>query len=181
MDRRRPLALPAMLLATLAIALAGCGDDDDTAGPEETGIEGLETFDPADLSRDHTEEPVEYDQTPPVGGAHSEVWRNCRFYADPVPDEQGVHSLEHGAVWITFQPALPEPQVAMIRELADSQTFVLASPHPDLPAPVVASAWGFQVELDSAEDPRLEQFVEAYAEGPQTPEPGAPCTGGTDG
>jgi hypothetical protein len=56
---------------------------------------------------------------------------------------------------------------------------VLVSPYPDLPAPVVASAWGKQLQLDSANDPRLEQFVSAFREGPQTPEPGAPCTGGT--
>jgi hypothetical protein len=33
--------------------------------------------------------------------------------------------------------------------------------------------------LDSTEDPRLEQFVSAFRQGPQTPEPGAPCMGGT--
>ncbi|MPZ29305.1 MAG: DUF3105 domain-containing protein, partial [Micromonosporaceae bacterium] len=45
-------------------------------------------------------------------------------------------------------------------------------------APVVASAWGKQLPLDSADDPRLKEFVRTFAQGPQTPEPGAPCTGG---
>ncbi|MBB5796324.1 hypothetical protein HDA41_004288 [Streptomyces caelestis] len=32
--------------------------------------------------------------------------------------------------------------------------------------------------MDAASDPRVEQFTTAYVQGPQTPEPGAPCTGG---
>jgi hypothetical protein len=48
----------------------------------------------------------------------------------------------------------------------------------DLPSPVVASAWGKQLRLDGAGDPRLERFVSAFQQGPQTPEPGAACTGG---
>jgi hypothetical protein len=56
---------------------------------------------------------------------------------------------------------------------------MLASPHPDLPTPVVASAWGKQLTLESANSPDLERFVRAYRQGPQTQEPGATCAGGT--
>jgi hypothetical protein len=129
------------------------------------------------LSQKHTEAPVNYPQSPPVGGPHNPVWQNCGFYSKPVRNEHAVHSLEHGAVWITYRPDLPKEQVDTIRNLA-SQSYVLASPYPGLPSPVVASAWGKQLKLDSANDPRLEQFVSAYRQGPQTPEPGAPCTGG---
>ena len=86
--------------------------------------------------------------------------------------------MEHGAVWITYQPNLPADQVDVLRKEAQ-QTYVLVSPYPNLPSPVVASAWGKQLRLDSATDPRLDQFIKAFREGPQTPEPGSPCTGGT--
>jgi hypothetical protein len=142
-----------------------------------TPPEGVRSFE--NLSSKHTEEPVAYEQTPPVGGNHAPIWQNCGFYGEPVNEENAVHSMEHGAVWITFQPGLPEKQTESIRTLARNQNDVLASPYPDLPAPVVASAWGKQLRLESAEDPRLEQFVRAFRVGPQTPEPGAPCTGGT--
>ncbi len=66
-----------------------------------------------------------------------------------------------------------------IQELAGDNAYVLASPYPDLPAPVVASAWGKQLELDSADVASLKRFVSAFEQGPQTPEPGAACTGGT--
>jgi hypothetical protein len=131
----------------------------------------------SDLSRKHTEAPVNYPQNPPVGGDHSPVWQNCGFYSKPVRNENAVHSMEHGAVWITYRPALPQDQVEKIKSLAQ-KTYVLASAYPDLPSPVVASAWGKQLKPDSANDPRLEQFVSTYRQGPQTPEPGAPCTGG---
>ena len=127
----------------------------------------------------HTDEDVDYGQTPPAGGEHNEVWQNEGFYDAPVRDENAVHTLEHGAVWITFDPDLPQDQKERIRGLVDGQACALASPHPDLPTPVVASAWGKRLTLESAGSPDLERFVRAYRQGPQTPEPGAACTGGT--
>jgi hypothetical protein len=43
----------------------------------------------------------------------------------------------------------------------------------------VASAWGKQLQLQSVNDPELKQFVDFFEQGPQTPEPGAPCSGST--
>lgn len=128
---------------------------------------------------EHTQGDVDYDQTPPTGGEHNDVWQNSGFYEEPVRDENAVHTLEHGAVWITYAPDLPQAQKDQIRQLVEGQTCVLASPHPDLQAPVVASAWGKQLTLESADSPDLEQFVRAFRQGPQTQEPGATCTGGT--
>jgi hypothetical protein len=97
-----------------------------------------------------------------------------------VLDEMAVHALEHGAVWITYQESLPADQVATIEGLADDATHVLASPYPGLRAPVVVTAWERQLDLESADDPRLVEFLDAYVEGPTTPEPGATCAGGAD-
>ena len=142
-----------------------------------TPPEGVQSY--SNLSREHVEGTVSYPQAPPVGGPHNPVWQNCGFYSSPVQNENAVHSMEHGAVWITYQPDLPSDQVEVLRKLAHDNTYVLVSPYPDLPSPVVASAWGKQLQLDSANDPRLEQFVSAFREGPQTPESDSPCTNGT--
>lgn len=139
---------------------------------------GVETIEVGQAGR-HTEEDVNYEQSPPAGGEHNPQWQNCGYYSEPVRNETAVHSLEHGAVWITYSPSLPQGQKDQIRQLVEGQTCMLASPHPDLPAPVVASAWGKQLPLESADSPDLEQFVRAYRQGPQTQEPGATCTGGT--
>ena len=138
----------------------------------------MESFE--NLSRTHTYDPVTYDQTPPVGGGHYPVWQDQGFYEEPVPNEKAVHTMEHGAVWITYSPDLPQDQKDKLRDIVKSQDCLLASPYADLPAPVVASAWGKQLKLDSADDPRLEQFISAFRKGPQTPEPTAPCTGATE-
>jgi putative peptide zinc metalloprotease protein len=141
-----------------------------------TPPDGVQSFE--NLASNHTKEPVSYAQTPPVGGNHAPVWQNCGFYTEPLNDENAVHSMEHGAVWITYRPDLPKEQIEVIRTLAQNRSYVLASPYSGLHAPVVASAWGKQLRLGGTDDPRLEQFVRAFSMGPQTPEPGAPCTGG---
>jgi hypothetical protein len=139
---------------------------------------GTEEIDVGGAGR-HTEDDVNYDTSPPVGGVHNPTWQNAGFYSEPVRDENAVHTLEHGAVWIAYSPDLPQAQKDTIRELAEGRDCMLASPYPDLPSPVVATAWGFQIQLDGADDERLEQFIRQYRQGAQTPEPGAACTGGT--
>lgn len=140
-------------------------------------LDGVEEF--ADLGRDHVAEPVDYEQSPPVGGNHAGVWTNCGVYEDVLVNEESVHSLEHGAVWITYTDSTPQDQVEALRTLAQRNPYMLLSPFDGQTAPIVASAWGVQLSLDDAADPRLEQFLAKYQQGEQTPEPGAPCTGGT--
>jgi Protein of unknown function (DUF3105) len=147
--------------------------------PKTAAVTGVEKL--ANLSRDHVTGTVDYPQVPPVGGAHNAAWYNCGVYDQPVPKEMAVHSMEHGAVWITYQPDLPADQVQQLRDLARGKSYVLLSPwtdNPPLPSPVVASAWGLQLKADGASDPRIGDFVRSYANGRQTPEPGALCSGG---
>ncbi len=157
------------------------GAPEETALTEEqpgTTPEGVKSFEVGSGGR-HTEGDVDYyAQSPPVGGEHNPVWQNCGFYAKPVTDENAVHSLEHGAVWITYSPDLPRDQVDQLWALAQRHTYVLVSPYPDLDSPIVVSAWGKQLRLKSASDPNLERFILVYQQGPQAPESEAPCTGG---
>jgi hypothetical protein len=173
------------LAAAAVIFVAGCGTANNASqsnkksGSEETTSSSIATKSFQNLDYDHVKGSVPYRQIPPVGGDHASLWQNCGFYPEPVRDETAVHSMEHGAVWITYRPGLPAGQVDRLRDLANNNTYVLVSLYPELPAPVVASAWGKQLRLDSAEDPRLKQFVNTFRQGPQTPEPGAHCMGGT--
>lgn len=130
------------------------------------------------VTREHTASPVNYEQLPPVGGPHFANWQNCGIYAEPLTTEYVVHSLEHGAVWVTYQPEIDSAQVTALRQLLRGRPFTILSPFPGQDAPVIASAWGLQLKLDNANDPRLAQFISRYAQGPQTPELGAACTGG---
>jgi len=139
-------------------------------------LQGIVTY--SNLSRDHVNTKVTYPQNPPVGGAHSPVWQNCGIYSQPIANENGVHSLEHGAVWITYQPTLDTSSVEQLRSLVRGHNYALLTPYLGLPSPVVISAWGVQLQVKSASDPRLASFVSKYEQGPQAPEPGSPCSGG---
>ncbi|MDQ4044434.1 MAG: DUF3105 domain-containing protein [Chloroflexota bacterium] len=133
-----------------------------------------------DYAADHVEGEVLYEQVPPVGGPHNNIWQNCGFYDEPIYNWHAVHSLEHGAVWITYDPDLPEEDIAQLRDLAN-QTYVLVSPYPGLEHPVVASVWGKQLALEGVDDERLQPFIREYRTNPgNTPEPGALCSLGVD-
>lgn len=150
-----------------------------TSGNQPGGvgaIEGVQTF--PNVERGHTAEPVTYDQTPPVGGRHNPVWQNCGVYTEPLVNENAVHSLEHGAVWITYQPDLPADELQKLQDFTRRSGYRLLSPYPGLPSPIALSSWGYKLELDQADDQRLNDFIQKYEQNPQGPEPGAPCTGG---
>jgi Protein of unknown function (DUF3105) len=146
-----------------------------TPGPVVDGAGTVETF-TIDGS-DHTDSAVSYPQSPPAGGDHSPGWQNCGVYREPVKNEQAVHSLEHGAVWLTYDPTLAADQIKVLEEWTDGHTHILVSPYADNPAPVVATAWGAQMRLATADDPKLAEFIEDYEQRADGPEPGAPCDG----
>ena len=139
-------------------------------------IPGLAVF--TDLTAGHQEGIVTYEQTPPVGGPHNAAWQTCGVYDGQIANEHAVHSLEHGAVWITYQPDLAQAEVDKLADITRRGTHRLLSPYPGIDSPIVISAWGYQLKLDSADDQRLMDFIQHYEQGPNTPEPGASCSGG---
>jgi Protein of unknown function (DUF3105) len=171
----------AVLAAGAAITAVLLTASKDAAPTASANLAAVQTF---PEERNHVQGKVNYPQTPPAGGNHNAIWLNCGIYTTPVPNENAVHDLEHGAVWITYRPDLSSSDVSKLTAFArhtigaDLDPHLLLSPYPGLPAPVVASAWGKQLRLTGASDPRLPLFVKTYVKGPQTPEPGAKCSGG---
>jgi hypothetical protein len=140
-------------------------------------IEGEQTYGPFPANV-HVSGVVNYPQNPPVGGEHFPAWQNCGIYDQPIQNENAVHSLEHGAVWVAYRPDLPADQVEQLRSLVRGRTYTLLSPYPNLDTPIAVSAWGVQVKVDNAFDERISKFITKYRQGQQTPEPGASCVGG---
>jgi hypothetical protein len=138
-------------------------------------IEGLQTF--AGMSRAHA---IDIDLAdagrPPAGGTHHPQWLNCGIYREPVPVINAIHSLEHGAVWLSYDPSLPADQVAALEEYTKGDPYVLVSPYPGQESPIIATAWEAQVDIDEASDERIARFVARYRTA--GPEPGAVCAGG---
>lgn len=178
-------------------------EEPEKADPPQ-GIDGLLAWDttgypgpgpqPGALGNEHVDAPVDYAVVPPVGGPHAPVWLNVGVYTQPVPSERAVHALEHGAVWITYRPDLPDADVAALAAFVEQQVpipepsvapnqanrYVLMSPWADdeLPSPVVISAWGYQLRVERPDDPRLQQFVDTFRNSAQySPEYGSPVDG----
>lgn len=164
----------ALILALVTWAVWSELDDQEAKGD----LKGVQKYDHEALQ--HTPGKVDYRESPPTGGEHNPVWMNCGVYDKPLPNEHAVHSLEHGSVWITYEPGLAKSEVDQLEKLTPD-TYALLSPYEgDMDSPITISAWGYQLGVDSADDPRLEGFIEKYRQGEQTPEPGAACTGGIE-
>jgi hypothetical protein len=183
-DRRHKLfvygstaAIVAGLVTAVAVPIAReAGDRAAIEASASAPIQGV--VQTADLSRNHVESKVSYATSPPVGGDHHPVWLNCGVYDKPVPEEHAVHSLEHGSVWITYDPALPAAEVSKLTSKAEGEAYVLVSPYEGQKSPIVLTAWGHQLQLNSADDQRIDPFLVRYLQGEQTPEPGAVCHSG---
>jgi hypothetical protein len=131
------------------------------------------------LSRNHVEGPLRYPMTPPAGGRHNPSWQNCEgdVYSAPIANERAVHSLEHGAVWVTYRPDLPKDQIDVLTAQVRGRNFTMLSPYPGLETAVSVQAWGVQLTASGARDKRIGAFIAAYRE--QGPEQGAPCSSGS--
>ncbi len=162
------VAIGAVVLALAALVVIRSSGQD---------IEGVFSFGTQERGHDDS---IIYEEAnlPPVGGVHSPRWQTCGIYEQAIDTKNGVHSMEHGAVWITYNPDLPVADVQSLQDLVRGQSYLLLSPYPDLSSDIVLTAWGIQLEADSVNDERIAQFVNQYRLGPQTPEFGATCDGG---
>ncbi|QYF91041.1 DUF3105 domain-containing protein [Arthrobacter sp. PAMC25284] len=173
------LLVAGIITAVTLTILGSVQDKNAAAEAAKQPIEGIQTF--SDLSRNHVDGTVQYPQQPGVGGDHAAPWTNCGIYTEPVNKERAVHSLEHGAVSITYGSGLAPADVTKLAAQAKDKPFVLLSPGTDSGTGITATAWGAQLKVTDAADPRIANFIRAYAQSPGAPEPGAPCTGGVDG
>jgi hypothetical protein len=168
-----------VLVVALAVGVIGYAilqgkKKEDDANPAK--IAGIERAD--FTGGQHQEGLIKYKQSPPIGGPHNPYWADCTgtVYPRPIANENAVHSLEHGAVWITYKPGLANDQLDALSKLVGGQQFMLMSPYPGLKSNVSLQSWGSQLFVDSATDPRVKRFVVALRQNKtSTPELGASC------
>ncbi|MFF5482351.1 DUF3105 domain-containing protein [Streptomyces sp. NPDC012935] len=191
--RNRILTITASVVVVVGLVAAGVvlvrsqsDADKDEAQPSDkvpgkfvTGKDGVRTWN-TKLSSTHVETSVGYPMEPPVGGDHHRAWMNCNgdVYDKELRKENAVHSLEHGAVWVTYTSKASKADVEALTTKVKQTPYTLMSPDEKQQDPIMLSAWGHQRTVTSASDPNVAKFFETYVQGKQTPEPGAPCTGG---
>jgi hypothetical protein len=153
--------------------------DTSAKGKFVTGKDGVKTWE-GKLSRNHVTKAVKYASEPPVGGDHNQVWMNCNgdVYTKEINNTNAVHSLEHGAVWVTYNADAKKADVDALAAKVKKTPYTLMSPMDDQKDPIMLSAWGHQRTVTGASDPNVDEFFEKFVQGEQTPEPGAACTNG---
>lgn len=169
----------ALVAAALAAPLMTQDADPEVAGGRSAAdvpatLDAVRTY--PDLRRDHVDGDVDYPVHPAAGGPHAPAWLDCGVYDVPVREENVVHDLEHGTLWISYDPALGADGVAALRAVLPDNGIL--APYPGLSSPVVLTVWGAQLALEGADDPRLPLFLDAYGHGETSPEPGTSCHGG---
>ncbi|MER7008618.1 DUF3105 domain-containing protein [Dactylosporangium sp. NPDC000555] len=129
--------------------------------------------------RDHVWGPQTYDLNPPVAGRHNQNWQRCLgdVYPAAIANEHALHSLEHGAVWIAYNPSLSADDVEKLAKRVRGNDYMLMSPYPNLDKPISLQAWGFQLKVDNADDKRIDQFIKALRQNASL-EAGNPCSNG---
>jgi hypothetical protein len=167
--------LGVLLVMGTALLLPGAVE---RARPEPVAVtlDAVEVFE--DLPTTHTDEPVEYDTEPPVGGPHAPQWLDCGVYDEQVPAENLTHDLEHGTVVIAHDPDLDADDVDALAEVLPQNGIL--TPWSGLDAPVVVTVWGRRLALTGADDPRLALFLAELGHGETAPEPLASCAGGIE-
>lgn len=176
------LVLAVFLVGILVYAATNTGSGFKTAADKlDATFKGLQVT--KNLSFNHVSTRVAYPDEKteaPDGGNHNAIWQAPGVYTAAIVPEHAVHSLEHGAVWITYAPGLPADQVKTLAALVEGNDYRLMSPYPGQTSPIALQAWGRRLDVKSASDPQVKKFVDGYTNGPQTREAGAVLTGGVD-
>ena len=186
--------LRSALLAALLPLVVACAPDSDPVDPlaaftptaadpdPSTRIEGIAIEPPVTSAHVRGTERVRYEQGPPFGGSHDAVWADCSgtVYDTAVRNENMVHSLEHGTVWIAYHPdRISGEALESLVNRVEGRPYTMLSPYPGLESPISLQSWGHQLMVEEADDPRIDQFIRALRANSNThPEPGASCTAG---
>lgn len=159
----------ALVAVLLWGVLAGGGDEDLPDGAPD-GVELI-----AITEANHVVGDIDYGVVVPAGGDHNVDVQPCGFYDGFVRPENVLHALEHGAVWASYRRDLGTEAIDGLEGLLRGRRELLVSEMPDQPAPLILTAWGAQLEMQTYDDTIVRQFYREFNDGVFAPEPGASC------
>lgn len=109
---------------------------------------------------------------PPTAGPHFASPQPLGIYEEPINDGNALHSLEHGIIWISYNPdKLDEASVKKLWDLAKkNNNDVIVSPRKGNTMAVAAASWRRLLKQDSLNIEELQRFITTNRN--RSPEPG---------
>lgn len=177
-DRRR-LGVTAIWIGLGVVVLAGvvalAVDLAQPEAPPPPELEAVETF--PDMGGQHIadgEPAPAYNSDPPTSGPHSATPAPCGIYRSPVPDVSSLHSMEHGAIVVQYDPGLSQTEIEELEEIGRSiGGEIIVAPRPGNPAAVALTAWTKLLLLNQVDSDVISGFEREF--GNRSPEPAAQC------
>lgn len=187
-----PIALVAVIGLTVAIVVyllffagsggSGAADDGAATGDlPESGdpalLEDVEQYPSEGTAHVSEGTDVNYETTPPTSGPHYSSTAAAGFYEETPQLGRIVHSLEHGAVVIYYDPAALDADArehlqALANEYTGTWSSVIVAPHPadDPDSAYVLTAWRHKLEMDEYDRDVVRAFLAEYlGRGPENP------------
>ena len=172
----RPIATTAPVATTAAKATAKTP----AATLAPTAAPAAEEFEVPIEGVQHVREgaSITYDHYPPSSGKHYPRPAPWGVYTEPVPEGTFVHNLEHSGIVILYH--CPDGCPDLEKQLSDfydkapkdpqfNEVKILITPYErELPAAIVALAWGWQLNLSEVDEARLLDFYQRHLnQGPE--------------
>ncbi len=112
----------------------------------------------------------EYNSNPPTSGWHYAQPARWGVHQTELPDEQLIHNLEHGGIWISYM-GIDDSTRSALEKIATSQSKVIIEPRAKNDAPIVLAAWGRLLKLEKFDEQTIVAFIGANRN--RSPEPRA--------
>jgi hypothetical protein len=118
---------------------------------------------------------------PPVSGRHNPNPAECGIHAEKIPDENFVHTLEHGAVAVVYRPTLDPTDIKEIEDIVSGyEDHTLSAPYEGLESPVVVASWSHKMLLDSVDRDAITEYIDTFRGEPPAPEAQQGCPNTAD-
>lgn len=105
-----------------------------------------------------------YNSNPPTSGPHYASPAPAQFYDEELPDEQLVHNLEHGNIWIAYKPDLPKNLIDALKGFSGWN--IIVSPRSKNDTDIALVAWGrldkFDISSGNFDKQRIKDFISRY-------------------
>lgn len=173
---KQPIIIGAIALVVLGVGIVLAISDQKTSKLETSGDSSAEQLGQSfeNLGRDHIQpqQPHNpYNSNPPTSGPHLAQPADWGVYQSELPDEQLVHNLEHGGIWISYKDIDPDTKAKLEAIGKANPGSVIITPRADNDSPIAIASWTRLEKLQSYDEAKILEFIKANKN--KSPEPEA--------